>query len=268
MQEIISIHALREEGDNLLHEWYHGGANFYPRPPRGGRRRCHRCPAHGWQISIHALREEGDAAAQKLQLPAGRFLSTPSARRATRPDCPGKLVHRISIHALREEGDKDAQNEYSKGGTFLSTPSARRATFTDLGADVDNAQFLSTPSARRATLEFEGFSQGQAISIHALREEGDDGTAHAGKLPAYFYPRPPRGGRPSVLKTGPRPILYFYPRPPRGGRLTWEIVAAACISISIHALREEGDPRRLRRCLLPCHFYPRPPRGGRPPSGA
>ena len=67
-----------------------------------------------------------------------------------------------------------------------------------------------------------------------------------------------------MLKTGPRPILYFYPRPPRGGRLTWEIVAAACISISIHALREEGDPRRLRRCLLPCHFYPRPPRGGRP----
>ena len=44
-----------------------------------------------------------------------------------------------------------------------------------------------------------------------------------------------------MLKTGPRPILYFYPRPPRGGRLTWEIVAAACISISIHALREEGD---------------------------
>ena len=34
--------------------------NFYPRPPRGGRRCCpeSRC---GWkQISIHALREEGD----------------------------------------------------------------------------------------------------------------------------------------------------------------------------------------------------------------
>ena len=33
--------------------------------------------------------------------------------------------------------------------------------------------------------------------------------------------------------------------------------------ISIHALREEGDP--LRWCSLPCrrYFYPRPPRGGR-----
>ena len=195
MQEIISIHALREEGDNLLHEWYHGGANFYPRPPRGGRRRCHRCPAHGWQISIHAL---------------------------------------------REEGDKDAQNEYSKGGTFLSTPSARRATFTDLGADVDNAQFLSTPSARRATLEFEGFSQGQAISIHALREEGDPDNKTGGKGLGYFYPRPPRGGRHAGQRRGRE----------RG-------------HISIHALREEGDSRQASSTTLKSNFYPRPPRGGR-----
>ena len=258
----ISIHALREEGDNLLHEWYHGGANFYPRPPRGGRRRCHRCPAHGWQISIHALREEGDAAAQKLQLPAGRFLSTPSARRATRPDCPGKLVHRISIHALREEGDKDAQNEYSKGGTFLSTPSARRATFTDLGADVDNAQFLSTPSARRATLEFEGFSQGQAISIHALREEGDanaDLFTGGGKISIHALREE---GDPDN-KTGGKGLGYFYPRPPRGGRHAGQRRGRERGHISIHALREEGDSRQASSTTLKSNFYPRPPRGGR-----
>ena len=40
-------------------------------------------------------------------------------------------------------------------------------------------------------------------------------------------------------------------------------LSAVRVSISIHALREEGDPCP-RFCLsLRFHFYPRPPRGGR-----
>ena len=35
---IISIHALREEGDLLMLLPSHSACNFYPRPPRGGRR--------------------------------------------------------------------------------------------------------------------------------------------------------------------------------------------------------------------------------------
>ena len=35
-----------------------------------------------------------------------------------------------------------------------------------------------------------------AISIHALREEGDTKTAEKAEAKEYFYPRPPRGGRP------------------------------------------------------------------------
>ena len=37
-------------------------------------------------------------------------------------------------------------------------------------------------------------------------------------------------------------LHYFYPRPPRGGRLLYESVIYFDIRISIHALREEGDP--------------------------
>ena len=33
------------------------------------------------------------------------------------------------------------------------------------------------------------------ISIHALREEGDQVPAAIDDTPIYFYPRPPRGGR-------------------------------------------------------------------------
>ena len=107
----------------------------------------------------------------------------------------------------------------------------------------------------------DGFGQSD-ISIHALREEGDTGaTAYNWKL-AYFYPRPPRGGRPPGDSFFARP-RNFYPRPPRGGRLiktclnAWNLTFLSTPSarratsaavrlqrdgvISIHALREEGD---------------------------
>ena len=79
----------------------------------------------------------------------------------------------------------------------------------------------------------------------------------------YFYPRPPRGGRPAPLVTWATvwkflstpsarratlqnaqilgPFDYFYPRPPRGGRPASRDVQARYLVISIHALREEGD---------------------------
>ena len=67
--------------------------------------------------------------------------------------------------------------------------------------------FLSTPSARRATTF-------QARKV---------------QFQQHFYPRPPRGGRPSGYKK------YFEK-----------------IKISIHALREEGDPQECSSdsCLL------------------
>ena len=61
--------------------------------------------------------------------------------------------------------------------------------------NVVGFKFLSTPSARRATQRAQVGNVEVQISIHALREEGDD-TAHRPRsVPADFYPRPPRGGR-------------------------------------------------------------------------
>ena len=65
-----------------------------------------------------------------------------------------------------------------------------------------------------------GVEPSQQISIHALREEGDDLRAAMLVRNLYFYPRPPRGGRP----------------PPKTS-------AASDHLISIHALREEGDSK-------------------------
>ena len=57
----ISIHALREEGDAHCQKGGCLPCNFYPRPPRGGRRPHSRQDVKIRRISIHALREEGDS---------------------------------------------------------------------------------------------------------------------------------------------------------------------------------------------------------------
>ena len=175
---VISIHALREEGDDICCPRKGGKENFYPRPPRGGRREHSLLKGARHHISIHALREEGDEMCQTRALDGRQFLSTPSARRATsssqsslwilpnfypRPPRGGRREHsllkgarhHISIHALREEGDEMCQTRALDGRQFLSTPSARRAT-----------------SSSQSSLWI---------------------------LP-NFYPRPPRGGRQTIDK--------------------------------------------------------------------
>ncbi len=214
----ISIHALREEGD-VVYERFRSLSivYFYPRPPRGGR------------PSPSALHSTSQV-----------FLSTPSARRATLRLIILYAFLRISIHALREEGDGTAYLGADLTGVFLSTPSARRATeygnntaeladisihaLREEGDEISltgNAPltiFLSTPSARRATSYF-------SVCLRLFR---------------YFYPRPPRGGRPPAVFTRIA-SLYFYPRPPRGGRHEIDPNGYGFRGISIHALREEGD---------------------------
>ena len=89
----ISIHALREEGDFGRGGGKQSMADFYPRPPRGGRLiYCKRLNPDTC-ISIHALREEGDPSGTESKARSSKFLSTPSARRATRRPSlpPGRL---------------------------------------------------------------------------------------------------------------------------------------------------------------------------------
>ena len=84
----ISIHALREEGDEDALDFLFEVLGFLSTPSarRATQRlRCGSCPEYG--ISIHALREEGDPVF------CGHVLLPPV----------------ISIHALREEGDHDPQ---------------------------------------------------------------------------------------------------------------------------------------------------------------
>ena len=125
--EVISIHALREEGDRTPYVSRIRHQNFYPRPPRGGRR--YKLILSGTPV---------------------QFLSTPSARRATsvfrpesqtfryfyprpprggRPQRASGIRHELHFYPRPPRGGRHAKQctkRYDHG--FLSTPSARRAT--------------------------------------------------------------------------------------------------------------------------------------------
>ena len=81
-EENISIHALRVEGDGLLRMMLPAIADFYPRPPCGGRQ-----------------------GTTTLEYDPIEFLSTPSVWRATQNPRQTHPRKGISIHALRVEGD-------------------------------------------------------------------------------------------------------------------------------------------------------------------
>ena len=148
-------------------------SNFYPRPPRGGRRRVRRNRPQDARISIHALREEGDAERVVVPDRLKGFLSTPSARRATGGAQAQRAGPRDFYPRPPRGGRPGCHDHCERYAEFLSTPSARRATITvTTGIQVD--VFLSTPSARRATCHIGASLHVDRISIHALREEGDD----------------------------------------------------------------------------------------------
>ena len=119
---VISIHALREEGDPLYPIRPHQSGLFLSTPSaRRATDPARSCPP-GTGISIHALREEGD----------------------TDDSFTPELVY-ISIHALREEGDSFPTVFGWGVFLFLSTPSARRATPSARTAQLWGRNFYPRP---------------------------------------------------------------------------------------------------------------------------
>jgi hypothetical protein len=147
-------------------------SDFYPRPPRGGRPRSWTETKYVPTISIHALREEGDPWKNNL-----------------------RIGTKISIHALREEGDILMGGECVKADNFYPRPPrGGRPEHGPLGHGVPQ------------------------ISIHALREEGDGSTPQRFITGGKFLSTPSARRATCRLCRCPCCCCHFYPRPPRGGR--------------------------------------------------
>ena len=191
---------------------------FYPRPPRGGRR---------------PTRTTTSAAIG--------FLSTPSARRATLLSGYGRVRDDISIHALREEGDRrTAHTEHRLDDFYPRPPRGGRLRERFIGGRQLQHFYPRLPRGGRHHQPVAS-SIPNPISIHALREEGDaeQKAEEMKKFEFLSTPSARRATRFLPLKLSQN--HYFYPRPPRGGRRKVSRVPSWTSTISIHALREEGD---------------------------
>ena len=174
--------------------------------------------------------------------------------RATIGTCQNHRGSLISIHALRGEGDDDFLHnkiglahfnprppwggrlwqvqQYQQQWHFNPRPPwggrHPKKTYAQ-----DFFEFQSTPSVGRATPDAKTKIGWLAISIHALRGEGDltmSGSLHS--------------------------TCHFNPRPPWGGRLSQIFDKALLFAISIHALRGEGDvlkPTCLQLATISIH---------------
>ena len=174
------------------------------------------------------------------------------------------LAAKISIHALRVEGDDAYHTATRCCRNFYPRPPG---------------------GGRPVSAGTEGIAP--AISIHALRVEGDR-RRFSGSIKDNPFLSTPSGWR----ATGDHAVLQrgsvdFYPRPPGGGRPAIVRSPIPDFPISIHALRVEGDSKyrwkpadRAKFLSTPSgwratrfysrhfhrqlDFYPRPPGGGRP----
>ena len=130
-------------------------------------------------------------------------------------------MRRISIHALREEGDTYRWSTLKKPRYFYPRP----------------------PRGGRHHIQ-DAPAVSQQISIHALREEGDNFLLRTWHKADDFYPRPPRGGR-QYIDAHLDDEVQFLSTPSARRATPKAVKASVTMSISIHALREEGDPERL-----------------------
>ena len=196
---VISIHALRVEGD----EW-----DFW----------MNKCCT---DISIHALRVEGDRR-------GGGIRSSIKRNFYPRPPGGGRPRWALSLGL-------SLTHFYPRppGGGRLG----RGNRETEL-----RITFLSTPSGWRATHSGRWWHMTRAISIHALRVEGDYRTMTEQQVNVRFLSTP-SGWRATLhgLSQMDGCDAYFYPRPPGGGRRGRHRNPCQSGRISIHALRVEGD---------------------------
>ena len=118
----ISIHALREEGDRAADTYRRQYHDFYPRPPRGGRR----------VSNTYIVMTE-------------RFLSTPSARRATAAGSTGTSASTNFYPRPPRGGRRYGRGLEIEQAEFLSTPSARRATFEGHQGNAAGYDFYPRP---------------------------------------------------------------------------------------------------------------------------
>ena len=224
----ISIHALREEGDLQ--------------------------PAHadpgGQRISIHALREEGDRCLRRCCSCRSNFYPRPLRGGRRTPLATVTTGGDFYPHPPRG-GRLQCHSSYVVTDPFLSTPSVRRATLFGLLSSREFDYFYPRPPRGGRPRKPCTMPMFRSISIHTLREEGDQVTGFQFFFFIRFLSTPSvRRATRNVIR---RATAMLFLSTPSVRRATDDaLFDAPCFPISIHALHEEGDSKNREKILCFC----------------
>ena len=218
---------------------------------------------------------------------ASRFQSTPSVGRATAVYLP--IVHRQTFQSTPSVGRATfILRQRVVGIEFQSTPSVGRATILfatfpltlpfqstpSVGRATHDSKalrltwvFQSTPSVGRATVAISLTFASSKISIHALRGEGDSCRKSSQRKKPIFQSTP-SVGRATIRSLSAGSRTYRFQSTPSVGRATNCYSAITAIfTISIHALRGEGDGGELTKEKVAKIFQSTPSVGRATPEG-
>ena len=170
-------------------------SHFYPRPPRGGR-------PNGFPVDNNAF----------------LFLSTPSARRAT--GCGGGPgLSGSHFYPRPPRGGRRRIRPQTRQLWYFYPRPPRGGRPADFKTSEECIKFLSTPSARRATLSRRHCRLPPAISIHALREEGDVRPSRS-TAPRPTFLSTPSARRATMRTSRSRPQAVSFLSTPSARRAT------------------------------------------------
>ena len=221
-------------------------------------------PDSRWKlVSIRTLCEEGEPRRKSRSNLWSIFLSTPSARRATDVELELRLAD-LNFYPRPPRGGRLLESATRTPVViFLPPPSARRATSASRRHRQHRANFYPRPprggrraksTAKSGPINFyprpprggrhgawwDSWDSG-AISIHALREEGDSSISRTATTTAQFLSTPSARRATRLQQNRPQPSQISIHALREEGDAMTASTARHSGKISIHALREEGD---------------------------
>ena len=256
----VSIHATLAGGDLIRGAFRVDRSVFLSTPPSRVATQAGLTLQQLEHVSIHATLAGGDAGVTMYATRQKMFLSTPPSRVATHQTLYGGRFLPVSIHATLAGGDTSTEskrkyNDVSIHATLAGGDFNAVALF---GVKVGASFYPRHPRGWRLDDCCSVYKTG-CVSIHATLAGGDLVSAHIQEPTTSFLSTPPSRVATSYLSQSRLLALRFYPRHPRGWRPSVMAGNVYRHFVSIHATLAGGDPTSYSPAILGILFLSTPP---------
>ena len=173
--------------------------NFYPRPPRGGRPLFRHFDI-SCSLFLSTSPAWGTTVERRANIPAqGHFYPRPP-RGGRHWETPQKDSTAAYFYPRPPRGGRPAPTTAAAATTHFYPRPPRGGRRRPLPSPATATKFLSTSPAWGTTFFFQGVKGEEVVFLSTSPAWGTTcPSCRRSVRPSYFYPRPPRGGRPVYM---------------------------------------------------------------------